>query len=1019
MRLKTRLQLNSIMILTLVLLMLLSLAWSLREASQAGRDAALVAEMQKTAFERTVLRDEYLLNQEDRARTQWYAKTEEFTRLLQAAGERFTQTPDKALLEAMQQDFNGTVSIFSRLQELRATGKNVGAGALPALEGEKRLIGQILIRAYALTDGIAKLRESAQRTATAAHQRSILLAVMFMGVAMLATIANSAVINSILTKRLAGLLEGSAIIGSGNLEHRIHIKGGDELGDLARANNEMAAKLKESHTSVENLYQEIAERQRAEGALQDSEKRYRRLFESAKDGILILDADSGQVVDVNPFLTELLGYSCEALCGKRLWDIGLFKDIAASQEAFKTLQEKEYVRYEDLPLETRDGRRIAVEFVSNVYLVDRRKVIQCNIRDITERKRAEKALRESEEQVRFLGEILERASQPFAVGHPDGRLGIFNTAFCELTGYGADELRALDWGKDLTPAEWREPEAQALEELERTGKAVRYEKEYIRKNGARLPIEMLVHAVRATSGKVQFYYAFVTDISERKRLQQELRKLSMAVEQSPASVEITDFAGNIEYVNPKFTRITGYTLEEVRGRNPRILKSGQTSAEEYRELWNTITAGGEWHGELHNKKKDGAHFWERVSISPLRDASGAITHFIAIKEDITAQKVLEDQFRQAQKLEAVGRLAGGVAHDFNNMLGIVIGYAELARDRISPNDPLHGDLGEILRAAQRSTGLVRQLLAFARRQTVEPRVLDLNGIIAESEKMLRRLVGEDIGIHFTPGTDLWQIKIDPAQIDQILANLTVNARDAIPGVGNINIETQNVVLDEAYCAGHSGFSPGEYVMAAFSDSGTGMAKDVLEHIFEPFFTTKEPGKGTGLGLATIYGIVKQNNGFINVYSEPGQGTTFKIYLPRHQGPAEDKERRTASVSPGGAETILVVEDDRQILTLAQKILEKQGYTVIPAALPGEALVLCEKHPGDIHLLITDVVMPAMNGKELKERIEKRKPGIKVLYMSGYTANIIAHRGVLAEGVQFIQKPFSVDSLARKVREVLD
>lgn len=908
-------------------------------------------------------------------------------------------------------------------------------------------------------------------------------------------------------------------------------------------------------TGVVMVFRDQTADRAAQKALEDSERRYRRLFESARDGILILDADTGQVVDVNPFLLSLLGYSYEELSGKEIWEIGFFKDIAASQDVFRTLQEKEYIRYEDLPLETYDGRRIEVEFVSNVYLVDHTKVIQCNIRDITERKQAVDALRESEEfknaildsvpshiavldtngvivsvngpwvrfsvengtskglparhtgpgvnylnvcresfgepsegamaahdgilavlegtlpslsleypchspgverwftmtvtplgtgergvvishtniterkqaeeelrkseeQVQAFGKILELASLPFSMGYPDGRVGIFNRAFCDLTGYGEDELHAMDWSKDLTPAEWREPEAKALQELESTGNAVQYEKEYIRKNGTRVPVELLVHAERDTAGKIQFYYAFVTDISERKRVQQEMRKLSSAVEQSPVSVEITDFAGNIEYVNPKFTEITGYALEEVRGKNPRILKSGETPAEEYRDLWETVTAGGVWHGEFHNRKKDGTIFWERVSISPIHDASGATTHFVAVKEDITAQKILEDQFRQAQKMEAVGRLAGGVAHDFNNMLGIVMGYAELAKMRTSPNDPLYGELDQILQTVRSSAGLVRQLLAFARRQTVEPRVLDLNDVIAESEKMLRRLVGEDITVKFVPGNDLWNIKIDPAQVDQILANLTVNARDAIPGVGNISIETQNVIMDEAYCALHRGFIPGEYVVLTFSDSGMGMGKDVQEHIFEPFFTTKDTGKGTGLGLSTIYGIVKQNQGFISVYSEIGQGTTLTIYFPRYEGQAEEKELKTEPVALTGTETILVVEDERQILNLTQKILEKHGYRVIPAALPGEALALCEKHLDEIHLLISDVVMPTMNGKDLKERIEKLKPGIKVLFMSGYTANVIAHRGVLSEGIQFIQKPFTVEALVRKVREVL-
>ena len=315
---------------------------------------------------------------------------------------------------------------------------------------------------------------------------------------------------------------------------------------------------------------------------------------------------------------------------------------------------------------------------------------------------------------------------------------------------------------------------------------------------------------------------------------------------------------------------------------------------------------------------------------------------------------------------------------------------------------------------------MRQLLAFARKQTISPKVLDLNDTVSGMLKMLQRLIGEDIDLAWLPGHGLWPVKIDPSQVNQILANLAVNARDAIAGVGKVTIETDNVTLDEAYCADHKGFLPGQYVLLAVSDSGTGMPKEVLEHLFEPFFTTKGVGKGTGLGLSTIYGIVKQNNGFVNVYSELGQGTTFKIYLPRLQsGPLETKVEREPETLPRGTETVLMVEDEDAILRIGKAMLEELGYTVLTATTPGEAIQAMEKQGREIHLLLTDVVMPEMNGRDLADHLKAINPGLKCLYMSGYTANVIAHHGVLDEGVVFIQKPFSTRELAVKVREVLD
>jgi PAS domain S-box-containing protein len=399
---------------------------------------------------------------------------------------------------------------------------------------------------------------------------------------------------------------------------------------------------------------------------------------------------------------------------------------------------------------------------------------------------------------------------------------------------------------------------------------------------------------------------------------------------------------------------------------------------------------------------------------------GAILDITDLKMAEKKQKDLESQLHQAQKMESIGRLAGGVAHDYNNALSVIIGFTQLAMEKMVSTDPLRSDLDEVLKAARRATDITRQLLTFARKQTIAPKVLDLNENVEIMLKMLRRLIGEDITLAWLPGAGVWSVKIDSSQIDQILANLCVNARDAIVGVGKITIETKMVTFDTAYCADHHGFIPGEFVMLAVSDNGCGIDQEILGNIFEPFFTTKSPDKGTGLGLSTVYGIVKQNNGFIDICSKPGTGTTIKIYLPRYEGNAVGAQRESKEEIPQGCgETILIVEDDLSILNLARRMLDGLDYTVLTADKPERAMRLAEEHTGEIDLLVTDVIMPEMNGLELANSLRSLYPALKCVFMSGYTSTVIAHHGVLDLGVHFIQKPFSKKDLSKTVRKILD
>jgi PAS domain S-box-containing protein len=512
----------------------------------------------------------------------------------------------------------------------------------------------------------------------------------------------------------------------------------------------------------------------------------------------------------------------------------------------------------------------------------------------------------------------------------------------------------------------------------------------------------------------------LSEAIEHDQVEKERMRLTHAIGQAAEAIVITDSDAVIQYVNPAFEQISGYAREEIIGQNPGILKSGRLDDKFYRQMWDTLTSGETWSGRLINKKKDGTLFTEEAVISPVLDEAGRIINYVAVKRDITSELVLDSQLRQAQKMEAVGRLAGGVAHDFNNMLSIIIGHTDMILEQTDSSQPIHPDLQEIKKAGERSADLTRQLLAFARKQTVAPRVIDLNETLAGMTNMLQRLIGEDIDFAWFPGEDVWPVRIDPSQIDQILANLCVNARDAIADVGKVTIETGNARFDEVYCDRHLGTVPGEYVMLAVSDNGCGMDAETRVNLFEPFFTTKESGKGTGLGLSTVFGVVKQNNGFISVYSEPGQGTTFKIYLPRHLTALERvSEKGSEKPIVGGHETVLLVEDEPSILKLATRMLEGEGYTVMAADTPDEAIRLAKEHGGDIHLLMTDVVMPEMNGRDLARKILSLYPDMKSLFMSGYTSNVIAHHGVLDDGVRFIPKPFSKRELTAKLREVLD
>ncbi len=510
------------------------------------------------------------------------------------------------------------------------------------------------------------------------------------------------------------------------------------------------------------------------------------------------------------------------------------------------------------------------------------------------------------------------------------------------------------------------------------------------------------------------------DITERKQAVEERQRLATAIDQAAESVVITDLRGTIQYVNPAFERITGYSRAEAVGQNPRLFKSGRQDMTYYRDMWAALSSGRAWHGRFVNRRKDGQEFTQDSTISPVLDAQGQLVSYVGVSRDVSIELRLESDLRQAQKMETIGRLAGGIAHDFNNILSVIIAYADVVMNSLAPDDDLRGDIKHIREAGDRAASLTKQLLAFSRQQLLEPEVLDLNRVVERMGEMVRRLIGEDVELTLALVEAIDPVKADPRQLEQVILNLVVNARDAMPGGGQLTISTDNVQLDEAYTSQHADVSPGAFVLMAITDSGTGMSEATRQRIFDPFFTTKAPGKGTGLGLATVYGIVKQSGGHIWVYSEAGRGSTFKIYLPQHVGevvPRSTPVRRSAV--RGAGETILVVEDEDAVRRIAERILSAAGYIVLTAANGVEAIAVLERHARVVDLLLTDVVMPLMNGRDLANRVAELCPAARILFMSGYTDDAIVDQGVLDAGVQFIEKPFNVVALQQKVREVLD
>ena len=639
-------------------------------------------------------------------------------------------------------------------------------------------------------------------------------------------------------------------------------------------------------------------------------------------------------------------------------------------------------------------------------------------RDITESKQMEEALRESRG---ILRAVLD--SIPVRVFWKDKSLKYLgcNTSFARDAGF---EKTVDVIGNDDYSMGWRE-QAELYQADDRlvieSGKArLLIEEPQTTPSGEQIHLLTSKVPLRDADGAIVGVLGTYQDITARKKAEESLRRLATVIEQSADGVVILDIDGCIEYVNPAYERITGNSRDEVHGKLLGIFENNAQNAKIHDDIEESLKSGKTWTGTMQNIKKDGKTFNESITISPVFDTSGALIEYVASMRDITRQVVLEQQLLQSQKMEAIGQLAGGVAHDFNNLLTAILGYSEILRNNLDGQDRLKKDVDEITKASNRAAGLTRQLLAFSRRQIIQPKVLDLNSIVNEMNKMLRRLIGENVELVTEIDDNLWQIKADPGQIEQIIMNLAVNARDAMPGGGKLIIKTSKASYNDLSEAARVKLTPQDYALLTITDTGSGISEEIKPHIFEPFFTTKEQGKGTGLGLATVYGIVEQNSGAIEVDSNVGSGTTFRIYWPRIEEIASKKGKFDPRMeSIGGHETILIVEDEEIVRDLTCRLLNGLGYKTLVAGDPREAIKLCKQFTDDIRLLLTDVVMPEMDGEELARAAKIIIPEISVLFMSGYTDNsFIKHKALESLG-DFLPKPFSKELLASKVREIIE
>jgi two-component system, cell cycle sensor histidine kinase and response regulator CckA len=748
--------------------------------------------------------------------------------------------------------------------------------------------------------------------------------------------------------------------------------------------------------------------------LRQSEEKYARMVHSSPDAITLRSLPDRRYLEVNEGFTRLIGYSAEEVLGKTPGELNLWVEREPHRTTLEKLEAEGQVTGEEFRFRTKSGE-IRYGQVSAVRVAMNGKQCMLSVtHDITDRKRAEAELSQ-------LASIVESSDDAIVGKTLDGKIVSWNAGAERIYGYAATEVIGQPISI-LVPGEQRDEVPQIMERLKRDERIQHYETVRVRKGGQRINVSVTISPVKDAEGTIIGASAIARDITERKRVEEKLHEseshFRSLVHDAPYGIYRITLDGRLLQVNPALVKMLGYESDEELMRcdvEKDICRDPETHQRLVTDYWRKQDfrdVEAQW------RRKDGKIITVKMTGHPVLEKADSPAYFEVFAEDITERRSLERQLLQSQKMEAIGRLAGGIAHDFNNLLGVILGHSDILDEQIGADVRLRKSVEATRRAAERAAALTMQLLAFSRKQVIEPIVVDLNASVMEVEKMLHRVIGEDIELAIRLQPDLGRVKADPGQLSQVLMNLAVNSRDAMPNGGKLVIETANMELDDTYGRQHLGAKPGPHVMLAISDTGTGMDSETLSHIFEPFFTTKETGKGTGLGLSMVYGIIKQSNGYIMAYSEPGRGTTFKIYFPSTEESVSPIQKTEQDIQ-SGTETILVVEDEPAVRELTCVLLEDAGYTVLESSGVEDAMETARDVQRKIDLLLTDVVMPRLDGRELANQMVLLRPDLKVLYMSGYSDDVILHRGVLTQGAVLVQKPFTKRTLLQKVRETLD
>ncbi len=764
---------------------------------------------------------------------------------------------------------------------------------------------------------------------------------------------------------------------------------------------------------------DISPRKSMERELRQSREMYRELVENINDLIYTLNLE-GCITYVSPVVRNVLGYEPSEILGKHYINLVDPRDHQRIRAAWDNIIAGN-LRPREYRMITRSGDAIWVRTSSRPVLAGDRVIgVQGVLTDVTDRKNAEETLRDSELRLSHAEQVANLGSWEMDIA--TGK-AVWSDQFYRICGFEPGAIEpSSKVGFTLIHPDDRERAAQAVTRAINEGGIYSIEKRIVRPDGTEVWVESrgLVEC-NATGEPVRLVGSFL-DITERKKAEEELKeseeKFRSILEHMADMVFLLDDNGMVTYVSPSSEKLFGYMPEEMQGRHFRDFVFTEDLEQSYAAFQHTLDSDTAIRLVLRMKRQDGTVIYGELS--GVRSRYGNKSATVGIVRDITERKALEHQLIQAQKMETVGRLAGGIAHDFNNILTVINTNAEISLMFMPENDPYYEAFAEIKKAGERAAALTHQILAFSRKQIIEPKVVNLNAILLEMDKMLRRLIGEDIELVTIPGDELMPVFFDPGQIAQILTNLVVNSRDAMPHGGKLTIATRNVAVDDNFCRVHPGINPGKYVLLMVADTGRGMDEETLSHVFEPFFTTKSLGNGTGLGLATCHGIVKQNNGGIFISSAPGQGTTVEVYLPAQQRANENiSASKSRTELYGGSERILLVEDDPDIRKITGNFLSKAGYRVLTAANGEEGFGIARNSGEGIDLLITDMVMPLMSGRELAERVKAMNKDTKILFMSGYTNDLIQHHGVLEPHINFMQKPFSIKEFAKKVRDILD